>query len=724
MFSSLLIYAGLAIVVGLVLVAVRIVWRRRRNPENEEQNPGNEELLSEMATHLWGLPPPVPPPEVAPPLEEVELSPFEERPASAGDALKARATGSHHPRRKTVGANTSLPGIQPLPSEAVERSIEEARRPVPQVATGEPIESIKRELHGVASDLVEQTRHRLEEEVVSALETFSRQAEGRLRALEEGDLQQWASKLQAQAAEQTQQRIDDFREGRHPSLQLLLQEVEKQLDVAGSRLVEQTQGRLQTEVSLALETFSQEVSARLRAFQEDQVMQLMTKLRSEIAEHVQEQFSNIENAADETRQQVSLLAGRIAPLLDNRELLLRSAHAGEGGQDARQHAEAAIGKIDLAVETTAERMQAFESRMAARFAELVDGLQKTSDSLTASSASRLEGQVEAVTERAKSELHALQTRIVDEANRQLAAVIQTTHESLTAKAETITEELRGRLGNEIEEQLRVDVHRSVQELEANCKGLMEKQRQSVQRLFDEQRAAATQAFLGSLQRDGQAMIDECRGRIHHEVDAAVRASVPELEAAYENLPTKSHTPPLMAVGFGPPGLRGESPKPRERPAQLAAIVRSTLRAAVWVIPVAPILVIVALSIRPVTYLRTDPPTEFFAGLPDSPTAQRATEERIGRAYWDSAVRYVQPKYGFGSDLPDQPLPEFRVEETRARGKSSKSDSDIRERYWRNLRQVWTLPQAWEKSYMWDTGWIDTTLAIVQRVGRQLLGGAD
>src|SRR5439155_2487152 len=85
--------------------------------------------------------------------------------------------------------------------------------------------------------------------------------------------------------------------------------------------------------------------------------------------------------------------------------------------------------------------------------------------------------------------------------------------------------------------------------------------------------------------------------------------------------------------------------------------------------------------------------------------RRAGEERLARAYWDRAVRFVQWKYQFGAKLPEEPLPEFNVAEVSLPGRLSKIDAQSRIQYWRRLRLVWPLPEAWEKSYEWNSQWL-------------------
>jgi hypothetical protein len=537
-------------------------------------------------------------------------------------------------------------------------------------------------LDGAASNLTEPTPTRVEGEELAALETFSREVDARLQALGEGQLSPCVPEHQAETSEQPQGQINQGVEGRHPSLESASESrragqgrLKEQLDVSASGLVEQTRGRLRSEVAAALETFSREVDARLRALEQEPSI---AKLRAEMTAELQKQLSDVQDAA------------------------------GEAHQNLRQCADASVEKIDLALETAAGT---FEHQTKVRLGEVEDALRQTSDDWTASAVRRLEEQVVATGERVTAELRALQTRLMDEVDKQVGAAIQAPLESLNRKAEAFTEECRRQLRQELEE----GVRKGRQELETDSRKFLERQRELVQSLFDKWLATTIQDSRESLKREAQAIMAECRGRLLQEADAA--AGAPKREAEREKLPMKPREPglrPLELYRVGPPDPSQESTQLHEGP---GAFLREALRAAVWLIPVAPILVFVILSIRLATHLRADPPAEFFEASPDSNGTEPATEERLTRAYWDSAVQYVQLKYAFGTNLPLEPVPEFKAERVGGRDGNSKDDPDTQRRYWRRLRRVWVLPQAWEQSYVWDTGWIDEVLATLQRVGR-------
>jgi len=348
----------------------------------------------------------------------------------------------------------------------------------------------------------------------------------------------------------------------------------------------------------------------------------------------------------------------------------------------------------------------------------------------------LESVSEQLQGRVKEQLDVAATDLVEQTRgrlqRETAAALETFGREVGARLRVLEQEpsiakLRAEMTTQLQEQLRQaldkGVRKSLQELEANSRKFLQRQRESAQRLLDEQLAATILESRQLLKHEAQAITVECRGRLLREIDPAVTAKP---EADCEKLATKpgeSVVSPVDLYHAGPPDPRQEYTQLHDAPTRLQTFLHATFRAAVWLIPVAPILAFLILSIRPVMRLRADLPAQFSEGPPGPNATQAATEERLARAYWDSAVQYVQLKYEYGTNLPDEPVPEFKAEGTAARRGNLNSDSDTRHLYWRRLRQAWVLPQTWQKAYVWDTGWMDAALRTLQRAGRRLVDGA-
>jgi hypothetical protein len=115
------------------------------------------------------------------------------------------------------------------------------------------------------------------------------------------------------------------------------------------------------------------------------------------------------------------------------------------------------------------------------------------------------------------------------------------------------------------------------------------------------------------------------------------------------------------------------------------------------------------SYRPQFRLREQMPPEFG---PDTTLDSRArsAELRIAQRYWTCAVQQIQWRYAYGSQLPQDPPSDYTI--TAAGVKPSASELDTRIHYWKKLHLVWTLPDAWEKTYTWTLDWIGDGMEAV------------
>ncbi len=129
-----------------------------------------------------------------------------------------------------------------------------------------------------------------------------------------------------------------------------------------------------------------------------------------------------------------------------------------------------------------------------------------------------------------------------------------------------------------------------------------------------------------------------------------------------------------------------------------------------VIPLIALLTIAYFSYHPQFQLTAQMPREFLDASVPSSAARRATEEKIARAYWACAVNNIQWQYGYGYHLPPDPPPAFTVTNQEA---GADPDAAARTRYWHKLQQVWSLPGAWKKTYVWDFTW---TISWVKTTG--------
>jgi hypothetical protein len=121
-----------------------------------------------------------------------------------------------------------------------------------------------------------------------------------------------------------------------------------------------------------------------------------------------------------------------------------------------------------------------------------------------------------------------------------------------------------------------------------------------------------------------------------------------------------------------------------------------------VYPFIVVALLVIVSYRPKYRLRADMPTEFFSTANLTDGHDQTPEEKIARAYWESAQMNVQWRYPYQHPLPTEPPPEFKID-AQVLGPAA-SDPATRALYWLRLQNIWYLPDAWTKEYEWDWGW--------------------
>ena len=110
------------------------------------------------------------------------------------------------------------------------------------------------------------------------------------------------------------------------------------------------------------------------------------------------------------------------------------------------------------------------------------------------------------------------------------------------------------------------------------------------------------------------------------------------------------------------------------------------------------------SVDRVMVLRPEPPAEYLDVQSTWTEKQRKAEDKLARAYWETARKISLVSHHFGDRLPDDPPGEFSVD-AKSYPSVLEPASAARARYWRNLDKVWTNPNAWETTYTWHTGWL-------------------
>lgn len=118
----------------------------------------------------------------------------------------------------------------------------------------------------------------------------------------------------------------------------------------------------------------------------------------------------------------------------------------------------------------------------------------------------------------------------------------------------------------------------------------------------------------------------------------------------------------------------------------------------WLVAAAVILFLL-LSLRSNHQLNSTPTAEFATVQSES---EKPDREAWVRAYWECARSTVQYRYNYGEKLPGDPPPEFAPATESLRKLET---SDIRRRYWAQLRKDWLDSRNWEVSYQIDFTWV-------------------
>ncbi len=153
-------------------------------------------------------------------------------------------------------------------------------------------------------------------------------------------------------------------------------------------------------------------------------------------------------------------------------------------------------------------------------------------------------------------------------------------------------------------------------------------------------------------------------------------------------------------------------KTRETPAADSRAARWALMGVLGIVASAAIalLIFVYLSTRTVLLLPSNPPAEFLAPDPSWSANRKAAELELARAYWDLAIRKLQPAYGMAAALPEQPPPEFRIDSETSPESLSKTNLEAdRQHYWQKLRAIWGNPEIRVQIYEWNPSWLGARL---------------
>jgi len=97
------------------------------------------------------------------------------------------------------------------------------------------------------------------------------------------------------------------------------------------------------------------------------------------------------------------------------------------------------------------------------------------------------------------------------------------------------------------------------------------------------------------------------------------------------------------------------------------------------------------------HLQAQAPSDFADQSPYWSAKHRAKEEETAQAYWQAAASSLQMRYPFGSELPADPAPEFKVDSQYAPTGRAGAVVEMRAHYWEKLRACWSQRRFWIES---------------------------
>lgn len=278
------------------------------------------------------------------------------------------------------------------------------------------------------------------------------------------------------------------------------------------------------------------------------------------------------------------------------------------------------------------------------------------------------------------------------------------------------------------------VQSAAQEAESKLQGVRKQVEESLQAASEEYQKQFAQLGAASteeLRRTSQELMESFRGQVEKTFPAHTGLDQEELQRELVELATgmrneffrmlkdqeRKYAASLSQIETL--ARANLATRPPETSAARSTSTRRALMGALGVLAAAAtaFLAFVYLSTQPVLRLPTNPPAEFLEPDPSWNANRKAAELGLARAYWDLAVRKLQPAYSMEAQLPDQPPPEFNLDPQSAPETLTKANLQAsRQRYWQKLRTIWGNPQIRAKMYEWNTSWLGSQL---QPLGEEL-----
>ncbi|HKS96936.1 MAG TPA: hypothetical protein VJV74_12510, partial [Terriglobia bacterium] len=580
---------------------------------------------------------------------------------------------------------------QPGPSEAPEAGPEIHPRPI-DTAT---LEKLSSALRASGQEVVGQVREQLAHMTFKSLEILTQKAQtltddcqSRLtKALDKtisrsqdsvASTIRRASEQAVTGIESSQQKIEAGFEARAVEYESRLEELStaaaQGLEQRSDAMMERFQGRLDN----ALADFEQGAEKRLQTL----VDRLTTQFEQNWAEQAEKQAASMGDKLSEK---------------------LRLAGSAVVEETKSGLADVTKASLEAVTQATAKECHGQLDRIFRDQSELVSG-----------AADAALGSIKLAADQGQSQLRIVRQEMggsfetsAHESEKRLAAQIARGAETLDHKSRTLLEEFEIRLGNSLR---RVE-EKAGKELSAALEKVAVKRSEDAARQFEVHAAESERKLKEGLTASGESVVEEARrlaGITHSALESLTQTAAEECRRKLEEFRTQTGSlhrqmddlskkiPQVHLSEPATPGRRAQ----RSRGSGFAVTL-------VLLLLLVPVGVVVYLSTRPVMRLRAEPPAGFVDSNPKWNAKRAASEDQVGRAYWDAAVQNVQPIYHYGTSLPTTPPVSFEVDPETLAASGIKVDATAeRAHYWQKLRELWDQPATWEQSFGWNTEWIN------------------
>jgi hypothetical protein len=524
-------------------------------------------------------------------------------------------------------------------------------------------------------------------------------------------LQEIAERLQGAGAEQLQRHAEKT-----------LTDSKEELRASSKALVSETAEQIAAEVRASLESLSRRVQAVAE--------ECRASLDQAASQCVQAALGSLTRAADEGMAGLQAVQAKARAGLESQ--------TEECERRLTKHSNAVIQEFGLMARV---RLESFKGELQSTLddfheqgtAGLTERLQKSAEGLQQASAEALRRQSDDTLKSLSGELETSGTRLVYEARLRLGETARESLESFNQELRATTEQSRAALAQTASESageatgsISLAGEQAVARLaaaeEASRAGftadaererkvladLSTSSKEELQRTAD----AVLFGFGHSLKQKAGVTSEEAGHQLRAMLEELATSGLRESQAKHEELVKKQRKIFQDNIDFATQATLDRFTRRLTGLEQEHERGSVTAKLARVLVAVAPSILFVYLVTRPVMQLRVEPPAEFLSAVNQVDPEHRAAEERIARAYWDWAYLHLQRKYPFATQLPEDPPMEMEVYGTdfhyaKTNKREERADpSDLeaevtKRRYWQKLRQVWALPQAWEKSSLWD-----------------------